>query len=139
MHGGQTVATDVEARAVKAAIRAHPEVWGELGMDAEPQVRAGDELCLEPCVDPVRHRQVHGRDCPYVELWGENAVAARLVFATLPEHTRPLMSLYAEAVTADMTDEDRDAAIVRTVRALQSRAVDDWRAAQWRRSVKEEA
>jgi hypothetical protein len=135
--GGMTITSDAEARAVRATILAHPKVWGELGMERDPQVRVGDDLQLDPCVDIVRHQAMHGRACPYVELWPENEIAARLVFAALPDHTRPLMAAYADALTADLAESDARAIVIRTVRVLQSEPVLQWRAAQWKRPTEE--
>lgn len=128
MLGGRTIETEAEARAFTAAMRAHPAAWPTPELNPAP-VRVGDTFELEPCVGPD-YRQRFKRDCPRVELWPENGPAAELVFAALPEHTRPLLPAYVEALTADMGDEAR-AIVVRAFRTLQGDAVTAWLKAQY--------
>lgn len=127
--GGTTVQSDEDARAFAAAVLAHPKVWAEYGMEVAPQFRRGDELALEPCVDPPWYRRNYGRECPRVDLWPENGPAAGLVFGALAEAARPLFPAYVEAVVTDMPADAAADTVRRAFAALKSRPVADWRAA----------
>lgn len=122
--GGTTIATDDEARAFAKAVMAHPKVWAEYGMDVAPRFRVGDEVMLEPCVN------INFHPCPKVDLWPENAPAADLVYASLSDVSRPLLPAYVEAVAADMHPDVARTMVTRAFRALNSRVVAEYRAAQ---------
>jgi len=125
--GGCTIESEAEARAFTAAMRAHPAAWPTPDINPAP-VQVGDTLELAPCVGPD-YRQRFKRECPRVELWPENAQAAELVFAALPEHTRPLLPAYVEALSAELGDE-AGPVVLRAFRVLQGAAVNAWLKAQ---------
>ena len=128
---GHTIETEAEARSFTGAMRAAPASWTPRDLDPEP-IRVGETILLEPCVGPdYAQRSGLGRDCPRVELWRESAAAARLVFAALPEHTRPLLPVFAEALTADMDPSEAQAVILRAVDVLQGETVTSWLRSQF--------
>ena len=94
-------------------------------MDPAP-VRIGEAFQLEECIPPNWPFRTPERPCPRVELWPENELAAQIVFASLPEHTRPLLPEYIAALTADLDPTYSQQSIVRAVRALQGDAVAAW-------------
>lgn len=132
--GGTVIETEDQARAYTKAIRADSAVWGDRGMDFAP-VRVGEEFGLEMCVPPHWPLRTEERPCPRVELWPENDLAARIVFAALPEHTRPLLPEYVEALVADLTPEDARRTVARAFRTLQSSAVTDWMRSQYEKAA----
>lgn len=136
MLGGHTIETEQEARAFTAAMRAHPAVWTPRDMEPDA-IRVGETIEIEPCVGPDYARH-HGRECPRVELWPENSVAARLVFAALPEHTRGMLPAFVEALTSEMDPDEARAAVLRAVSTLHSEPVSNWLRAQCAGSAEEE-
>lgn len=131
------IETEEQAQAYTAAIRANSSAWEARGMDSAP-VRVGEAFELAMCVPPHWPPRTEERPCPRVELWPENELAARIVFATLPEHTRSLMPHYIEALTAELDPSESRRAIARAVRTLQSPAVTDWMRAEIEKAAKGE-
>jgi len=128
---GHTIETEAEARSFTAAMRAFPASWTPRDMDPAP-IRTGETILLEPCVGPdYAGRSGSGRDCPRVELWSENAAAARLVFAALPELTRPLLPVFVDALTAEMDPDEARAVVLRAVDVLHGETVTGWLRAQF--------
>ena len=124
------IETDEQARAYTRAMRADSSAWCDRGMDPSP-VEVGEEFNLPECIPPHWPLRTPERYCPRVELWPENDLAARLVFAALPEHTRPLLARYIEALTADVDEESANRAVAHALSVLQSATVTDWMRAQF--------
>jgi hypothetical protein len=129
MLGGITIETGAQAAQFTAAMRASPKHWTGRGISGAP-IRAGESLNLEPCIPPNWPYRTDEQPCPRVELWPENDLAFDLVLAALPEHTRPLVALYADGVLEDLGNDERRATLARVVRALQSQQVGNWMRAQ---------
>jgi len=125
MLGGYTIETPGEARAFELSMRSRPAAWTPRDLDPEP-IRVGEDISLDPCVNPEQHRRQFGQDCPRVELWPENDAAAAIVYAALPEHTRALLPVLVEAITADMRPAEARAVVLRATRALHSEPVAAW-------------
>jgi hypothetical protein len=118
-----------------SAMKNHGAVWGERGMDPAP-VRIGEAFELEPCVPPNWPFATEDKPCPRVELWPENELAVELVFVGLPEHTRPMISDYIDALSHGRHPDDLAAAVIRAVRCLQSEAVASWMRKQFEEGSK---
>lgn len=125
MLGGTEVETESDAAAFTNALRKHPGAWVPRDLEPEP-IQLGEELELEPCVRPDWPFRTPDHPCPREELWPENALGARLVFAALPEHTRPLMPAFARALLSDLPQWEADQVLVRVMRTLQSEQVTGW-------------
>ena len=136
---GTVIESDTQAQAFTAAIKAHSGVWAERGMDPSP-VRVGESFELEPCVSKNWPFRTETRPCPRVELWAENELSTRIVFATLycSEDARPLLPGYVDVVCSAYDDDTASRAREHSFRALQSEAVVTWMNARWERHGKED-
>lgn len=114
-----------QAAGYTRSIRANPEVWEGRGVSLAPVV-VGERLSLGPCVPPTWPLATADKPCPRVSLWGENATAAELVMASLPEHTRPLMPGFWRAKLREVPRTERRRVLVRAVNALHSAGVVNW-------------
>lgn len=121
---GHTIGTKLEAERFDAAVREHPASWAPRSDDREP-IRVGETLLLESCVG-AGYEAVYGKVCPRVELWPENAPAARIVFAALPMHTRPLLPAVVDAIAADLEPDEARRSVLLALEVLHGRTVNDW-------------
>lgn len=131
MLGGTTIESTAQADSFTKAMREHPKSWGNRGMDPAP-LRVGEDLDLEHCV-PKNWQQLTKSDtpCPRVELWAENELAGRIVFAGLPEHTRPLLGEYVSALAAGTERGYARRSMIRGFQELQGKPVANWIRAQY--------
>lgn len=73
--------------------------------------------------DSTSYWQKRGRKCPYAPLSDENDAAASILLTTLPEHSRPIAPALADALLADLSNEERADTLLRVSTALRSEAV----------------
>lgn len=121
MREGTVIADEAAAEAVNRAMRENPEVW-----EGHAEVGVGELVRLDPCIPASWPYARPDRPCPRVELDPQNTVAADLVLAALPEHTRPLMPAFMRARLAGLPADHRRRVTLRVVRALHSEPVSRW-------------
>ena len=108
--------------ALAPRLRALPENRGV-------EVVEGEILEMPPCMgaatldDPESFWRKAGRPCPFVDLDEDNDDAATLVLNHIPEHTRPLTPALADAILADLSDDERARTLLRVSLALRSEPV----------------